>query len=181
MYQFLQSYLRIISRINKWVGVFAMYLVLVMMGILLYSSISRGIGSSPLWVIEMAQFVMAAYYMLGGGYSIQMDAHVRMDVLYGKWSPRSQAMMDVVTVLCLLTYLVLLLYGGLSSSLYALETGQKNYSAWGPYMAPIKLVMSFGILMMLLQVLASFFQNVAQAIGQPFDLPELEREKEGLV
>ena len=180
MYDFCKSYVRIISRINKGIGILAMYLVLAMMGILLYSSFSRGIGSSPLWVIEMAQFVMAAYYTLGGGYSLQMDAHVRMDVFYGRWSPRTQAITDAFTVLCLIVYLVLLVYGGVSSSIYALETGQKNYSAWGPYMAPIKLIMTFGMLMMLLQVLASLFQNVAEAIGRPFDLPRAVQEKGGM-
>ncbi|HPQ97053.1 MAG: TRAP transporter small permease subunit [Thiothrix sp.] len=181
MYDFCKSYVRIISRINKGIGILAMYLVLAMMGILLYSSFSRGIGSSPLWVIEMAQFVMAAYYTLGGGYSLQMDAHVRMDVFYSRWSPRTQAVTDAFTVLCLIVYLVLLIYGGVSSSIYALETGQKNYSAWGPYMAPVKLIMTFGMLLMLLQVLASLFQHVAEAVGRPFELSELMQEREGMV
>jgi TRAP-type mannitol/chloroaromatic compound transport system permease small subunit len=163
---------RFISKLNRGIGIVAMYLVLMMMGILLFSSISKGLGSPQYWVIEMAQFTMAAYYLLGGAYTMQMDSHVRMDVFYGTWTPKRQATIDAITVLCLITYLVMLLYGGISSTAYAIEYGQKNYSSWAPYMAPIKIIMTFGIFMMLLQVLATFFQNVAAAKGIPFDIKQ---------
>ena len=45
----------------------------------------------------MAQFMLTAYYILGGGYSMQIDAHVRMDVFYSRWSPRKQALADALT------------------------------------------------------------------------------------
>ncbi len=176
VYNAIQAYIRFIYKFNRTVGIFAMYLVLVMMAILLFSSISKGIGSPQIWVIETAQFTMAAYYLLGGGYSMQMDAHVRMDVFYGTWSPRRQAITDALTVICLITYLIMLLYGGISSSMYALEYGQKNYSSWAPPLAPIKLIMTGGILLMLLQVLATFAQNVADAMGKPFDVEQHPEE-----
>lgn len=170
MYNAIQAYIRFIYKFNRTVGIFAMYLVMMMMGILLFSSISKGIGSPQIWVIEMAQFTMAAYYLLGGGYSMQMDAHVRMDVFYGNWSAKRQAITDAFTVLCLITYLGMLLYGALSSTAYALEYGQKNYSSWRPPLAPIKIIMTTGILLMLLQVLATFAQNIAEVMGKPFDV-----------
>ena len=64
-------------------------------------------------------------------------------------------------------YLFFLLYGGISSTQYAIQYGQKNYSAWAPPMAPIKIVMTFGIAMMLLQVLATFFKDIEKAKGEP--------------
>ena len=90
-----------------------------------------------IWVVEMAQFTMAAYYILGGGYSMQLGSHVRMDLLYGRWSERTKAIADVITACGLIFYLVFLLYGGISSAQYALEYDQRNYSAWAPPMAPI--------------------------------------------
>ena len=114
----------------------------------------------------MAQFMMAAYYLLGGGYSMQLDSHVRMDLLYGRWSPRGQAIADVVTSFFLIFFLVLLLYGGISSTEYALQYGQKNYSAWAPPLAPIKIIMVIGIVMMLLQSISMFFKDVAKIRGE---------------
>ncbi len=162
----IKVYVRYVERINRIVGKFAMYLVFAMMGILLFSSISRTFFNVPhIWAIEMAQFTMAAYYLLGGGFSMLLGAHVRMDVFYGNWPPKRRAMTDAITVFCLIFYLVVLLAGGLSSTLYSLEYGQRNYSAWAPPVAPIKIIMVIGILLMLLQAIAWFFKDLAEVKG----------------
>ncbi len=114
----------------------------------------------------MAQFTMAAYYLLGGGYSMQLKAHVRMDVLYERWSKRTRATVDVLTSGFLLFYLSVLLYGGISSTAYSIEYGQRNYSSWAPPMAPIKVIMVIGIFLMLLQALATFFKDLAKMRGK---------------
>ena len=57
-----------------------------------------------LWAVEMAQMTMAAYYLLGGSYSMQLDAHVRMDLLYGRWTIKRKAFTDSITSFFLLFY-----------------------------------------------------------------------------
>jgi len=151
---------------NKVVGKFAMYLVFMMIGILLYEPIARNLfGKSSIWAVEMAQFTMAAYYLLGGGYSLILKGHVRMDLLYGRWSDKKKAKVDAITCLFLIFYLVFLLVGAYSSIEYAVMYGQKNRSAWAPYMAPIKIIMGIGVLLMLLQAIATFFKDLAKARG----------------
>jgi len=144
-----------------------MYLIFMMMGILLFAAFSRSFFNVPfIWVIEMAQFTMAAYYMLGGGYSMQLGAHVRMDVFYERWTPKKKAFTDSITSFFLIFYLVFLLYGGYSSTEYAIMYNQKNYSSWAPPMAPIKVIMTLGIFLMLLQAFATFFKDLAKARGE---------------
>lgn len=160
-------YVKYVEAVNRVVGRFAMYLIFVMIGVLLYSAISRGVFNTPLiWVVEVAQFLLAAYYLLGGAYSVQLGSHVRMDLVYGRWSPKRQAFTDTITAVCLISYLILLLIGGISSTQYALEYGQKNYSTWAPPLAPIKIIMCIGIALMLLQAVAIFFKDLARARGQ---------------
>jgi TRAP-type mannitol/chloroaromatic compound transport system permease small subunit len=152
---------------NKAVGKFSMYLVFAMMGILMFESLSRTIFNQPhIWVVEIAQFTMAAYYLLGGGYSMMLEGHVRMDLLYGRWSARRQAMTDAITVFFLIFYLVFLLYGGISSIEYAVRYGQVNYTPWAPPLAPIKIIMTIGIVLMLLQTIATFFKDLAKTRGE---------------
>ena len=102
----------------------------------------------------------------GGAYSIQLHGHVRMDLLYGGWSERTQNRWDSVTSLITIAYLVLLLYGGIDSLIYAISYGERSYSIWRPYMWPIKLIMSLGIFLMLLQLISQFFKDVASARGE---------------
>ena len=73
----------------------------------------------------MSQFLLAAYYILGGAWTLQLDSHVRMDLLYARWRPRKRAFADTITSVCLITYLVVMLMGGISSTQYALEYGQR--------------------------------------------------------
>ena len=161
----IKTYVRYVDAVNRVVGRFAMYMIFAMMGLLLYSSIAKAFFIPPIWSLELAQFSMAAYYLLGGGYSMQLDAHVRMDLVYGRWSPRGKGFTDSLTSFCLIFYLVILLYGAFSSTEYALKYGKESYSSWAPFMAPIKIIMTFGIVLMLLQAIATFFRDLARARG----------------
>jgi TRAP-type mannitol/chloroaromatic compound transport system permease small subunit len=164
----IRSYVRYVDAVNRLVGRLAMYLIFAMMGVLLFSSGSRTFfDTSHIWIVETAQFMLAAYYLLGGGYSMQLHSHVRMDLLYSRWSPRARALADALTAGFLIFYLVVLLMGALSSTQYALEYGQKNYSSWAPPLAPIKITMTVGIVLMLLQSIAMFFKDLAEARGEP--------------
>lgn len=168
MPEYIVRYVRWVELINRVVGRGAMYLIVVMVGILFYSAIMRnGFNRPPLWTVEMGQFLLVAYYMLGGAWTLQLDAHVRMDLLYDRWSLRGRAFADTITAVCLIGYLLVMLWGGLSSTAYALEYGQKAASSWRPPLAPIKIIMTFGIFLMLLQALAFFFRDLARVRGRP--------------
>jgi TRAP-type mannitol/chloroaromatic compound transport system permease small subunit len=142
------KFVRTVDAINKVVGTFSMYLVFMMIAILLYEPIARNLfGKSSIWSVEMAQFTMAAYYLLGGGFSMILRGHVRMDLLYGRWSEKKKATYDVFTGLFMIFYLVFLLYGAYGSTEYAI-------------------IMGTGILLMLLQAISQFFKDLAKARGK---------------
>jgi len=167
MPQAIKTYVYYVELVGRWVGRATMYMVFAMMGVLLYFSISRSFLVPPHWTLDMSQFMMVAYFILGGAYSMQMSSHVRMDLAYSRWSPRTRAAMDSITTLFLIFFIIMLLYGGINSTEYALKYGERSYSVWRPYMAPIKIIMCFGILLMLLQSIASFFRHLAEARGEP--------------
>ncbi|WP_193182179.1 TRAP transporter small permease subunit [Nisaea sediminum] len=162
----IRLYVAYVEKMNRFIGRFAMYLIFAMLGVLLYSSLSKAVFLPSLWTLETAQFLMVAYYLLGGGYSMQLGDHVRMDLLYTNWKPRTRSLVDSITVLFLIFYLCLLLYGGYSSTAYAIEYNEQSYSAWAPYMAPVKIVMTFGVLLMLLQAVATLFKDIAALRGE---------------
>ena len=167
MPNFIKYYVKFIDGLTKTVGHFTMYLVFVMMAILVLSFVTRNIINLPMiWIIEMAQFIMTAYYILGGGYSLMTNDHVRMDLVYSKLSERNQARMDLFTSVFLVFYLVCLLIGSYSSLIYTLDTNQRLFTAWAPYVWPIKSIMLFGILLMLLQSISTFFKDLAKVIGR---------------
>ena len=169
MPRFIVGYVRIIDRFNRRIGRLMMYSIFIMVGILLWSSISKTFFLPSLWTLESAQFAMVAYYILGGAYSIQLNANVRMDLFYGQWSPHTKAWVDTFTVSFLLFFLGVLLYGGYESMMYSWEYNQRSRTAWRPYLWPIKAVMCVGFIMMILQALSELCKDIARIRGVELD------------
>jgi len=162
MSKFISLYVNIIDSICEKVGRFVMYWVFFMMFLLILSFVTRNIINIPLmWIIEMAQFTITAYYLLGGGYSMLTNDHVRMDLFYGKLSKKGKAKMDIFTSFFLIFFLAILFFGSITSLIYTLETKQKLFTAWAPYVWPIKSLMLLGILLMLLQAFSTLFKDIA--------------------
>lgn len=179
-------YVRAVDTINYRIGRVMMWGLFVMMAILLWSSISKTFFLPSLWTLEMAQFALVAYYIMGGPYSIQLGSNVRMDLFYHSWSDKRKAWFDAFTVLFLIFYLAILLYGGLGSTAYSLgywgdepvsfftglvtgseEVGrvERSSTAWRPIIWPIKSIMVLGFFLMLLQAVSELFKDIARIKG----------------
>jgi TRAP-type mannitol/chloroaromatic compound transport system permease small subunit len=110
-----------------------------------------------------------------------------MDLFYGDWSPLKKAWVDLFTVLVLIFYLCVLLYGAIGSTAYSLgyygrepisffggllsgseDIGrlERSSSAWRPYLWPIKSVMIVGMFLMLLQCVSELLKDVLRLKGE---------------
>ncbi|MCB1364958.1 MAG: TRAP transporter small permease subunit [Rhodobacteraceae bacterium] len=189
------GYVRVVDALNYRIGRIVMYGIFVMVGVLLWSSVSKTFFLPSLWTLEIAQFALVAYYLMGGPYSMQLAANVRMDLFYGNWSPRKKAWMDVFTIWFLIFYLVVMIHGAIGSTAYSLghfgddpyaffrglagafvtggpegAAGELGYierspTAWRPYLWPVKVIACVGIFLMLLQAVSEFFKDLATLRG----------------
>ena len=167
MTRFLRAYIAAVDAMNRRLGRGIMYGIFAMMAILLWSSISKTFFTPSLWTLEMAQFAMVSYYILGGPYAIQMGSNVRMDLFYGAWSPNRKAWVDAFTVFFLIFYLGVLLWGGIDSTIYSFRYGgERSPTAWRPYLWPIKCIMVLGIVLMLLQAFSELCKDVLRIRGE---------------
>ncbi|TDE36295.1 TRAP transporter small permease subunit [Antarcticimicrobium sediminis] len=192
----IRRYVRAVDGLNRFIGRIAMYLIFALVGVLVWSSVSKTFFTPTIWTLETAQFVMVAYYVLGGPYSIQLGSNVRMDLFYGSWSIRTKAWVDAFTVLFLMTYLCILFYGAVGSLAYALGyfgmepftffwdlfssfvTGgfdaageklgflERSPTAWRPWLWPVKVLLTVGLMLMLLQALAELFRDIGIIRGE---------------
>jgi TRAP-type mannitol/chloroaromatic compound transport system permease small subunit len=166
MPKFVVYYVKYVDYLSTKLGRATMYSIFIMIGVLLLGAITRNVLNMPLsWTIEMAQFLLTGYYIVGGAYSMQLGDHVRMDLVYDMFSEKNKAKIDVCTNIFLVLYLIALLIGSISSTMYAIEYGERKFSQWNPSMIPIKLIMVAGIFLMLLQAVSTFFKDLAKARG----------------
>jgi len=185
-----------VDAVNRFIGRIAMYLIFVLVGVMVWSSVSKTFFTPSLWTLETAQFVMVAYYILGGPYSIQLGSNVRMDLFYNGWSVKTKAWIDAFTVFFLMYYLGVLLYGAVGSTAYSLGyfglepftffwelfvtliTGgleaaremlghlERSSTAWRPVMWPVKSMLCIGVTLMLLQTLAELLRDIGRIRGE---------------
>ncbi|WP_417685716.1 TRAP transporter small permease subunit [Roseibium sp.] len=190
------TYVKIVDGFNRGLGRIIMWGIFGLAAILLWSSISKTFFNPSLWTLEVAQFAMVAYYVLGGPYSIQMGSNVRMDLFYADWSHKKKAWFDAFTVLLLIFYIGVLIYGALNSTAYSLGYFGKNSlefyrdlivafvtggpdaatevmgyierspTAWRPFLWPVKFIMLFGFVLMLLQCISELIKDIARIKGE---------------
>ena len=163
---FIKSYVRFVDAISWYLGIFSMYLIFAMIAILGYASVMKVFFHPSMWTVEMAQFFMVGYFTLGGAYTLKEGEHVRMDLLYSGFTRRGKFRMDLTTSFVLIGFLIMMQIGGIASLVYALQYGEKGFSAWAPLMWPVKVVLNIGIFFTLLQAIAIFFKDWAALRGE---------------
>jgi len=169
MNSIVKTYVRWVDAASEWVGIVAMFLIFLMIAVLLLDAVMRNVVQVPLhWCVELVQFTLTAYYFMGGAATLKNDEHVRMDLLYSNLSPRGKSWVDLVTVSCLIFYLVVLLIGSISSLKYAIATNETRFSIWNPSMIPIKSLMTACLVLMLLQSVSLVFKHFAAVRGKSF-------------
>ncbi len=92
-----------LDRINRAIGLTVCWLALAMVLLQFAIVILRYMfGISYIFLQEGVLYMHAALFMLGAGYALLVNEHVRVDVVYGSLSPRGRALVDVFGGLVLL-------------------------------------------------------------------------------
>ena len=92
-----------LARINRLLGRAVAWSALAMALIQFASVVLRyAFGTSYIFVEESLLYLNALLFMVGSGYTLLVDGHVRVDIFYGEASPRHRAWVDLLGVLVLL-------------------------------------------------------------------------------
>ncbi|RLB39534.1 MAG: transporter [Deltaproteobacteria bacterium] len=163
----MEKVLRIIDRMSEWTGKGASYLVMAMVLCIMYEVVMRYFFDRPqTWVFDTTYMLYGAHAMLGAAYCHYTKGHVRMDLLYGRLRPRTQAIVDVVCYLLLFFPLfIVLVYKIGGHALWAVSYGERaSASSWRPILGPFKLAIALGVVLFFLQGIADFIRSLHVAV-----------------
>jgi TRAP-type mannitol/chloroaromatic compound transport system permease small subunit len=123
------------------------------------------IGSNA-W-LEAQWYLFAAVFMLGAGYAFLRNAHVRIDFISNKLSPRTRNWIDIVGIVVFMLPLTLLLIK-LSWPLFvnAWTTGEMSQNAGGLVRWPVMLLIPAGMALLLLQAVSELIKRIAYLQGR---------------
>lgn len=145
-------FLKLIDEINEKIGKAVSYLIILLGVVILYEIIARYIFNRPtIWVHETAQMIFGAYAILLGAYALRRGGHVNVDILYGRFSPRTRAVIDLFTWLLFYIFCGLILVKGWDMAWDSYRLGETDSTVFAPPLYPIKMMIPLGALLILLQ------------------------------
>lgn len=165
----MRKVLSFIDATSIWTGKIVSVLSMVTAFVITYEIAAREMFSSPtVWAAEFTVFACAIMYLLGGAWTLQQDAHVRVDIIHNRFSPRTRALVDCFTYLAFLLYISVMLW---ATSKYAYESvclRECTMTPWNPPLWPIKVIMGVALVLLLLQQTAKFIRDLYFVIkGEP--------------
>jgi len=87
----------IIDKLIAWIGRSVSWLSLILMILIIFDVIFRYLFSNTkTWIIELEWHLFSLLFLLGAAYAFQKNQHVRVDVLYDKFSPKTQAWINLI-------------------------------------------------------------------------------------
>jgi len=93
----MRKILHIIDAINERVGSISSWLVLVLIIVILYEVIARYVFNKPTtWGFGSFRMISGALVVLGWAYAQRHNSHIRVDILYSRFSLRKKALIDVI-------------------------------------------------------------------------------------
>ncbi len=152
---------RMIDRVNEHVGRLIALAILPMLAVMIYEVIMRyGFKAPTVWGTEMTTFLFAGYTLMGAGYTHLKNAHVNMNALYGRFSPRGRALCDLISWVGFLAYCGVLFYESARFFWDVFSSGRASGTDWKPKLWPVLITLPLGVLLMLLQGTAKLIRDI---------------------
>jgi TRAP-type mannitol/chloroaromatic compound transport system permease small subunit len=162
-------FVRAIDKISEWTGKTVAWLFLLLVATVAYDLFARRLtGKATDWAFDINYMIYGTNFMIAGAYTLWCNGHVRVDVLYNQFSPRTRAWMEIVFYVCLMIPMcVFLLYSTWLDFSYSWASKEVSIqSAWHPPIYHYKFVMPLTFALLLLQSLSELIKNVLVVIGR---------------
>ncbi len=161
-YPRLRAIIKAIDTISIWSGKIVGWLILPMVGSLVYEVFARYLFNAPtVWAYDMTYILYGSFFMLGAAYTLQRKGHIRTDMFYGAWSPRRQGLVDAVCYL-LFFFPGMIVFLVVTWDFFAVSFGRGERvvtSPWMPVVYPLKGAMFVATFLLILQGIAEFLRS----------------------
>jgi len=149
----MQKLLLAVDRLSTWLGQVFAWLIVLLTLMISWEVYSRYALNTPHdWALNLQIMMYGTLFMMAGAYTLSKNGHVRGDVLYGFFQPRTQATIDLVLyIVFFLPGIVALTYAGWIYANEALAIREKTFSATPLPLYPFKFIIPFAGAMLLLQ------------------------------
>ena len=149
----MQRILLAVDRLSTWIGQAFAWTIVLLTLLITWEVFSRYALNKPHdWALNVQIMLYGTLFMMAGAYTLSKNGHVRGDVLYGFFRPRTQAFFDLVLyIVFFLPGIVALTWAGWTYANEALAIREQTFSATPLPLYPFKFIIPFAGGMLLLQ------------------------------
>lgn len=171
----MQRIANFLSQINEVAGRATAWLTTFLVLFMCFDVIRRYLfNQTAVWITELEWHVFALIFLLGAGYALKHDKHVRVDLFYAKFSPKGKAWVNLLgTLIFLIPWCLIIIT---SSYRYAHNAYLINESSPDPGGLParyiIKFAITIGFVLLLLQAIALILESILTISGKSDDTME---------
>ncbi|MFO1185753.1 MAG: TRAP transporter small permease subunit [Bauldia sp.] len=91
------QFVTIVDKLSTWFGkAFAWCIMIMIVGVSYDVMVTKLFNSATNWAYEITYMMYGTLFMMAGAYTLSRDSHVRADFLYRNWSPRKQAVVELI-------------------------------------------------------------------------------------
>ena len=152
-----------IDHLNEKVGESVKWVILILTLAIVYDVILRYLFNAPtVWAFDIGYMLGGSFFVLGMGYTLLRDKHVRVDVFSANFSKKKKAIVEIILGLLLFFPSYGLLFYQLIPHVYTswMEQEKSLESFWRPPIYPFKTALLIGVALLILQGFSGFVKNL---------------------
>jgi TRAP-type mannitol/chloroaromatic compound transport system permease small subunit len=160
----MQKILLMVDKISTRAGQISAISVVLLTALICWEVFSRYVLSNPHdWVFDITYMLYGIMFMMAGAYTLSKNGHVRGDVLYGFFKPRTQALFDLILYfIFFIPGIIALVYAGIDFAAVSVAINEHTtQTANGPPIWPFKMIIPIAGGLLLLQGFAEIIRCIA--------------------
>ena len=154
---------RLIDRTTEWIGRWVAWLVLAAVLIsALNAAVRKAFNTSSNAYLEIQWYLFAAVFLLAAGYTLLRQEHVKIDVISGRFSKRTQIWIDIIGLVCFVLPLVwTVIHLSLPLAIRAYEMNEYSSNAGGLIRWPVFALLPLGFFLLGVQAISELIKRIA--------------------
>lgn len=152
---------KLINKLNEHIGRLTAWFTTFLVVLVCFDVITRYFyNDTAAWIMELEWHFFALIFLLGAGYTLKHDRHVRVDLFYSKFSSKDKALVDFIgNLLFLIPWCLVIIYFSYNYALGSYKIGESSPDPGGlPARYIVKFAIPFGITLLFLQAISSLIE-----------------------
>jgi TRAP-type mannitol/chloroaromatic compound transport system permease small subunit len=156
-----------IDAVSVWSGRAVAWLIPPMLAVVTYDVITRKFFTVREWPFEVSLMIYGAHFMTAAAYCLYMGSHIRTDIFYGRWSPRTQGLVDTAGYLVFyLPGMAVFFWISFDFFMESFLLGERStWSSWRPIIWPVKMAIPLTAALLFLQGISELVKSYRRARG----------------